>query len=90
MAFGRPNSEAIPRSINARSAYSPRLESFMSSYERETVGLLKIGPCPFSPYVCVGHAEPHPSDVCALERKIHQRSRSLPAHEAARLKLQPT
>src|SRR5437868_4308591 len=27
--MGRPNSRAIPRSINARSAYSPRLESFI-------------------------------------------------------------
>jgi hypothetical protein len=68
----------------------PRLERFMSSYERETVGLLKIGPCPFSPYVGVGHAEPHPGDVFALEHKIHQRSRSLLAREAARLKSQPT
>jgi len=31
MAFGRPNSEAIPMSINARSAYLPRFDSFMST-----------------------------------------------------------
>ncbi len=39
MALDRPNSEAISRLINARSAYSPRLENSMSSYERGTVGL---------------------------------------------------
>ncbi len=89
MALVAPIQRRFLRSTNARSAYSPRLNS-MSRYERETVGLLKIGPCPFSPYVGVGHAEPHPSDVCALEHKIHQRFRGLPAHEAARLTSRPT
>ena len=31
MGLGSPSSEAIPISINARSAYSPRLNSFMST-----------------------------------------------------------